>query len=125
MSLSARVQFTGVTESHIVSGEYILATDERVAAAACGLVAVTAASAEVEAVSEDLAGYFSELLNTIVGEAILDLDEMGWLKVSTPHICYGKMSFGSQEFYKVALQTAAGQIQCHLHCEWRSPDPCK
>ena len=122
MPFSARIQFTGVSDSHLVSGEYILACDERVAAAACGILDASASSAEVEAVRAEVSDGFSELLNSVVGEAVLALEGLGRLKFSTPRLSYGKMSYGCLEIRKGTLEFSAGRIECHFHCDRVSLD---
>lgn len=115
MPFSVRIQFTGVGDGMLTTGEYILATDERVAAACCAVATPDATSAVVASCREDFSSAFSELLNGVVGEAVTSLDELGIVKFGTPRVSYGKMSYGGLEIRRAALGTTAGHIEC-LFC---------
>ena len=62
LPFSVRIHFTGLARGKLVSGEYILATDERVAASACSIASESASSAEVETIRHEFSDAFSELL---------------------------------------------------------------
>ncbi len=115
MPFSVRIQFTGIEPGFLTTGEYIIATDERVAAACCMVAAQDATSATVEACREEFSSAFAELLNAVVGEASIRLEGIGTVKFGTPRVSYGKMSYGRLKICRSALTTPAGRVEC-LFC---------
>ena len=112
MPFSVRIQFTGIGKEILTTGEYIIATDERVAAASCAITSPDATSSQVESVREEYSNAFSEFLNSVVGQAVIQLEELGILKFGTPRVSYGKMSYGRLQIRRSALATSAGRIEC-------------
>ena len=97
-----------------VYGEYLLAMDEQTAAKMIGIEdAVTDQNREL--IRSDVCDAMSEMLNTIVGEAIVGLQETyAKLTITAPRIYFGEVRYPSFRTDRVSLQTDAGEIECHF-----------
>ncbi len=111
--ISISVLFTGV-----VFGEFVLALDEETAAKILGQTLQGSDEATRNAVLEDIADNFGELLNLIVGESILGLTNIHKkLTITAPKIQYGKTKYPKVKAGKVLLHTTHGDLECHLYVD--------
>ena len=97
-----------------VYGEYLLAMDESTAARIIG-IEDEITDENRDSIREDVCDAMSEMLNTIVGEAIVGLQESyAKLTITAPRIFFGEIRYPKFRTGKVALQTEAGEIECHF-----------
>ena len=101
------IYFTGM-----VYGEYILSLDED---AAINLLGLTKDDADTE---ETLCDAFSELLNTVVGESITELNKTyKKLTFAAPRVTFGRTVFSKIASSLTHIQTEHGQIECHFYLD--------
>lgn len=97
-----------------VYGEYLLAMDEQTAARIIGSDDQIT-DENRESVREDVCDAMSEMLNTIVGESIVGLQESyAKLTITAPRIFFGEVRYPKFKTGMVALNTEAGEIECHF-----------
>ncbi|MCC9641984.1 chemotaxis protein CheX [Rhodopirellula sp. JC740] len=97
-----------------VYGEYMLAMDESTAAAVIGMDP-TITDENREEIREDICDAMSETLNTIVGEAIVGLQESyAKLTITAPRIYFGQIRYPKFRTGKCVLNTEFGEIECHF-----------
>ncbi len=97
-----------------VYGEYLLAMDEQTAANIIGMDEPIS-DANRGDVREAICDAMTETLNTIVGEAIVDLQHTyAKLTITAPRIMMGTVRYPSFQTGKATLNTAAGVIECHF-----------
>ena len=95
-----------------VYGEYMLAMDEKTAARILELD-VDSIEDSHEEFCEEIGDAFSEALNTIVGEAIVDLQESyAKLTLTAPRVYFGKIRYPQFRTGRSILQTDAGEVEC-------------
>jgi len=103
------IMFTGM-----VYGEYILAMDESTAAK---LVDPSSTGARPE-LRETISEAFSEILNIIVGETIVDLGHVfKKLTITAPKVLFGKISYPKVRAAKMNLSSPKGQVDCFLYID--------
>ncbi len=103
------IHYTGT-----VFGEYLLALDESTAAQI--IQADEPVSDENrEEVRDEICDTLSEVLNVIVGEAIVDLqNSFAKLTFAAPRIFFGEVRYPNFRTGCTTLQTDAGEIECHF-----------
>lgn len=100
-----------------VYGEYMLAMDEATAAAIIGVDSKTFEDRRQE-LRQTISDAFSEALNMIVGESILDLSEVfKKLTFTTPRMHFGDIHYPSITSGRGSMQSAAGTIECHFYLD--------
>ena len=105
--VSAAIYFTGM-----VYGEYILSLDLATAGAMLGMDADTAVSEESQ---DDIRDALAEILNTAVGEAIVELRHTYQkLTFTAPRVIFGRCSYPSVTSALAHVDTAAGRLECRL-----------
>jgi signal transduction histidine kinase len=101
------IYFTGT-----VYGEYIISLDEDLA---INLLGLTKGDADTE---ETLCDAFSELLNTVVGEAITELNQTyKKLTFAAPRITFGRTVFSKIASSLTHVTTEFGKIECHFYLD--------
>ncbi len=101
------IYFTGT-----VYGEYIISLNED---AAINLLGLTKGDVDTE---ETLCDAFSELLNTVVGESITELNETyKKLTFAAPRITFGRTVFSKIASSLTYIETEFGQIECHFYLD--------
>lgn len=101
------IYFTGT-----VYGEYILSLNED---AAINLLGLTKGDVDTE---ETLCDAFSELLNTVVGESITELNKTyKKLTFAAPRITFGRTVFSKIASSLTYIETEHGQIECHFYLD--------
>lgn len=101
------IYFTGT-----VYGEYILSLNEN---AAINLLGLTKGDVDTE---ETLCDAFSELLNTVVGESITELNQTyKKLTFAAPRITFGRTVFSKIASSLTYIDTDFGQIECHFYLD--------
>lgn len=97
-----------------VFGEYMIAMDEEVAARVIGLDGDIIQQTREE-IREMICDAMSETLNTVVGEAIVKLQEKHEkLTVTTPRVYFGEIRYPQFRTRSVTMQTQVGEIECHF-----------
>lgn len=106
--LLVSVFFTGT-----VFGEFIIAVDE---STAIELLEIDDLYDEnPEAAREEVCDAMTELLNTIVGEAIVPIQgNFPKLTLIAPRVSFGSIRYPQVNSMKSVLTTDAGEIECHL-----------
>lgn len=107
-SFHIAIYFTGM-----VYGEYILSMDESTAHKVLNLPEES--TEETRAILKDT---FAEILNTVVGEAIIDLrDTYKKLTFAAPKITYGVTHYPDINSSMSKLDSSAGEIECHFYLD--------
>jgi C4-dicarboxylate-specific signal transduction histidine kinase len=110
--------FVSIFFTGIVYGEYVLAMNEETAAAIIGQTFKDKADAERQQVRADVTDAFSELLNLVVGESIVDLNKVYQkLTITPPRICFGSMSYPHVTTGQSGLIFKGGDIDCYLYID--------
>lgn len=108
-SFIVSIYYTGT-----VYGEYLLAMDEETAARIIGLELPVTASERL-GVRDEICDAVAELLNTVVGEAIVHLQKSyAKLTVTAPRIYFGAIRYPKFRTGKMTLSTSCGPIECHF-----------
>ena len=108
-SFIVSIYYTGT-----VYGEYILAMDEETAAKVLGME-TPIASLDRQKVREDICDAFTEALNMVVGESIVDLRrEYPKLTFASPRVFFGEVRYPAFRTGKGTIETSAGPIECHV-----------
>jgi signal transduction histidine kinase len=106
-SFIVTIYYTGT-----VYGEYLLAMDESTAAAALGLDTPITESNRPQ-IQEQIADAFSELLNMVVGECLVDLQSTyAKLTLTPPRVYFGKIRYPKFRTGMSSLKTPFGDIEC-------------
>jgi len=103
------IMFTGM-----VYGEYILAIDEAIAAKMVdpGLKVGTQESREL------ITETFSEILNIIVGESIVEIANVfKKLTITAPKVIFGGITYPKVKAARVALDSGDGAMECFLYVD--------
>lgn len=97
-----------------VYGEYLIAMDETTAAKIIG-IDEEITDENRQAIREDICDAMSETLNTIVGEAIVNLQETyAKLTITAPRIYFGEIRYPQFRTGRSLLTTDAGEVECHF-----------
>ena len=97
-----------------VYGEYMLAMDEQTAARIVGADPNSVGQDPLQ-MREDICDAMCETLNTIVGEAIVELQQFHpKLTLTAPRIYFGEVRYPQFRTGKAVLETEFGQIECHF-----------
>jgi len=101
------IYFTGM-----VYGEYILSMNEDSALAMLGL------NRDDDDTQEDLCDAFTELLNTVVGESIVELSETyKKLTFAAPRVTFGRSIFPKIASSLMLVKTESDVIECHFYLD--------
>ncbi|WP_145347214.1 sensor histidine kinase [Rosistilla ulvae] len=97
-----------------VFGEYVIAMDEETAARVIGLDGPIIEQTQPE-IREMICDAISETLNTIVGEAIVQLQgSYAKLTVTSPRVYFGEVRYPQFRTRSATLNTDVGEIECHF-----------
>ena len=97
-----------------VYGEYLLAMDEQTAANILGIEDELNEETR-EGIREEICDAMSETLNTIVGEAIINLQESyAKLTLTAPRIFFGEVRYPKFRTGKSIVSCEVGDIECHF-----------
>ncbi len=97
-----------------VYGEYMLAMDEATAARIIG-IEVPLDDGNRARFRDDICDAMAETLNTIVGEAIVHLQQSyAKLTLTAPRIFFGEIRYPNFRTGRTVLETTAGEIECHF-----------
>ncbi|QDV70043.1 Sensor protein ZraS [Rosistilla carotiformis] len=97
-----------------VFGEYVIAMDEETAARVIGIDETIFQQTQPE-VREMICDAISETLNTIVGEAIVRLQETyAKLTVTAPRVYFGEIRYPQFRTRSVTMETQVGHVECHF-----------
>ena len=97
-----------------VYGEYLLALDEETAARVIG-AELPINEENREHIRSEISDAFSETLNMIVGEALVNLQATyAKLTLTPPRVYFGEIRYPKFRTAKAVLHTAVGQIECHF-----------
>ncbi len=97
-----------------VYGEYMLAMDEATAARIVGFEEPLDDGNRVQ-FRDDICDAMAETLNTIVGEAIVHLQQSyAKLTLTAPRIFFGEIRYPKFRTGRTVLETEAGEIECHF-----------
>lgn len=97
-----------------VFGEYVIAMDEATAQRVIGLEGSLFEQTQDE-VREMICDAISETLNTIVGEAIVQLQEThAKLTVTAPRVYFGEIRYPQFRTRSITMQTQVGEIECYF-----------
>ena len=108
-SFIVSIYYTGT-----VYGEYLLAMDEATAARAIG-IDTPIDDDNRQSVRDDICDALAELLNTVVGEAIVGLQKSyAKLTVTAPRIFFGSIRYPHFRTGRTTLHTSSGEIECHF-----------
>ena len=102
------IYFTGM-----VYGEYLISMDESTALSVLDINADESGHAR-----EDICDAFAEILNTVVGEAIVDLrDTYQKLTFAAPRITFGTTIYPDISCSRSKVNTDFGEIECHFYLD--------
>ncbi|MCG8651197.1 MAG: chemotaxis protein CheX [Pirellulales bacterium] len=108
-SFLVSIYYTGT-----VYGEYLIALDETTAAQIIGFDEPLT-DENRDQVRDEICDALSELLNTIVGESIVDLQKTyAKLTLTAPRVVFGKIRYPQFRTGSSVLTTEAGEIECHF-----------
>jgi signal transduction histidine kinase len=103
------VYYTGT-----VYGEYLLAMDEATAANIVG-ISEELTDENRDRIREDICDAMSETLNTIVGEAMVDLQgTYAKLTLTAPRIFFGSVRYPHFRTGQAVVHTPMGRVECHF-----------
>ena len=103
------IHYTGT-----VFGEYLLAMDEETAARAIG-ISDPIDDDNREEIRDDICDAISEALNTVVGEAIVELQQTyAKLTLAAPRVFFGKLRYPRFRTGSASLLTEVGEVECHF-----------
>ncbi|MFK7818675.1 MAG: chemotaxis protein CheX, partial [Planctomycetaceae bacterium] len=110
--LTSKTFIVSIYYTGTVYGEYMLAMDEETAAGICGIEEQIDDDNRDE-IRESICDAMAETLNTIVGEAIVRLQEShAKLTVTAPRIVFGEVRYPSFRTGSTTLSTDSGEIEC-------------
>ena len=108
-SFIVSIYYTGT-----VYGEYLLAMDEATAAKILGIDEPITDSNRDE-IQEQFCDAFSEILNMIVGECLVQLQATyAKLTLTPPRVFFGKIRYPNFRTGRSVLLTPAGEVECHF-----------
>ena len=108
-SFIVSIYYTGT-----VYGEYMLAMDEETAAKILGIDEQITDLNRSE-IQEQFCDAFSEVLNMVVGECLVQLQATyAKLTLTPPRVFFGKIRYPSFRTGRSVLQTPAGEVECHF-----------
>lgn len=108
-SFIVSIYYTGT-----VYGEYLLAMDEETAAKILGIEEPITDSNRTE-IHEQFCDAFSEILNMIVGECLVQLQATyAKLTLTPPRVFFGKIRYPNFRTGRSVLHTPAGEVECHF-----------
>lgn len=108
-SFIVSIYYTGT-----VYGEYLLAMDEETAAKILGIDESITDSNRTE-IQEQFCDAFSEILNMIVGECLVQLQATyAKLTLTPPRVFFGKIRYPNFRTGCSVLHTPAGEVECHF-----------
>ncbi len=108
-NLIVSLVFTGT-----VFGEFILAVNEATAAKFLD-ISDPITDENRDEIREEVCDAMTELLNTIVGEAIIPIQtQFPKLTLTAPRVLFGSIRYPQVKTTKSVLSTTAGEIECHL-----------
>ena len=109
-NLFVSILFTGV-----VYGEYILATDEKTAAALLNLKLDETTSGALSPARSEIADAFCEALNLIVGTSVVGLNHIyRKITITPPKVNFGMVGYPKVTAGRARLTTVHGPIDCYL-----------
>lgn len=101
------ILFTG-----LVYGEYILAMDENTAAKTIGLDMTGKTDAEKAKIREDITETFCEVLNIVVGESVVNLNQVyKKLTITPPRVYFGSVTYPKVKMAKTTLNSEQGSFE--------------
>ncbi len=112
-NISVSILFTG-----LIFGEYILSINEETAANLMGKTIKDADASKIADIRDEISETFSELLNQIVGESIVNLSSSYQkLTITVPKINFGMSRYPRVKSGRQNLNSSYGNIGCYLYID--------
>lgn len=110
--------FVSILFTGVVYGEYILAMEEKTAALLLGLDTRGKTMEELKKVRVEVGDAFCEALNMIVGESVVNLNQIyKKITITPPKVNFGSVRYPKVSVGRARLNTSAGPIECYLYVD--------
>lgn len=101
-----------------IYGEYVLALNQEVAARLLKNSPYSKEPGALENGQEDIIDFFSELLNIVVGDSIVELgNEYKKLTITAPRVYFGTLKYPRVMCGKAMIRSESGPLECYLYID--------